>query len=261
MSLSIMGNWGEERDMDYLMDLPDPVPLGNRHHPERLEVPFQIMEMVLETKGLIAKDVVHRVSADNAKCLTTFNISENGASNRFESTDHSISGFTIAAQDSSMANNMGWGSSVFLCTNMIFNANYMMRHKSTLNGRTNLRNMAFDAIHDLDNVREQIGHSFNRMKKCPMTDEQAAWWLIDAVGKNAINTRDIPKLWSSYLEPEIKEFKTGNFYSLYNSVTGMYQERNPFNISRLSRNLNKASDTYLDMREGREQIHELAIRN
>ena len=250
-----MGRWGEEQDLDYIRDLPDPQSLGNRHYPPRHEEPIEVFQMVAEAKNLKAINLVHRLSDDKQRCLTTFDLTEIGTSfNRFKEEEHTMSGVIGSSQDQSFSTFMGFGPNVFACTNLSIYAQHMIRHKNTINGLRDIRNMVWDGIEELDTARKQISSTFTKMKSCPMSDEQAAWWTVNAVRQEAINSRDIIKIMDKWDKPDHSEFKPRNFYSLYNAVTGLYQERNPFNIMKLSRGLNKSSDAYIATRESKGEI-------
>lgn len=250
MSLSIMGNV-EVIPAEELHMLPDPEPMGSRHHPEPHARLMRNVDVTFKAHGMEISNVVPRLSKCRKKMLATFDINILDTSTpKYQDSEVKLIGIASNFQDQSGCVTIGAGEHVFACLNETVSVEFKVRHKSTKNLQHNIRAMIWDQCEALDDIFDQITGRRKFLSGVPVDDHAAAYHVIDAMKRGVINSRELPRVVEYWEQPEHDAFKPRNYWSLYNAFSGFFQDRNPFDISDRSAKLNRQfEDIYTGIQE------------
>ncbi len=244
MSLSIMGNV-DVIPVEELHHLPDPEPMGPRHKPISHIDLIQLGRKAFNVNELDITNIVPRLSTDRKKMICTFDVvllGDPDGTPKWQDDIQKLIGIFSNFQNQTGVVTMGAGPHVFACTNEMIDAEFKVRHKSTKNLEHNIRNMIWDKVPMFDGIFEAMTGRQKYWSEMPITEEQAAYHIIDGMKRGVINSRELPRVVEYWEDPEHKEFKTRNYWSLFNAFSGFFQDRNPFDISDRSAKLNRQFD-------------------
>jgi hypothetical protein len=240
MALSLMGDWGSTVPMDELHELPNPEPMGPRHCPMSHVESFQIVQQAMNINNLDPINCVARVSEDSKRMLLSFDIASiNSSIPKFQTEEIKLTGIIINYQNQAGRWTYGDGEHTFACTNEMISTEYKVQHKSTANLRNNVRNMVWDRCEHFEETFEKMTGRNDFLKSVRVSPEVASHHIIEAGKRGVINWREIPKVVDYWENPEHNQFEPRNLYSLSNSFSSFFQDKNPFNVADRSTRLVK----------------------
>lgn len=128
------------------------------------------------------------------------------------------------------------GSRVFVCDNLAFRAELMVRRKHTLNGVAHFSSDIATAVMQLNAFKETETARIAAMVDTPVADERADSLILRAaVERGIISLRQIPAVVKEWKEPRHELFAPRSAWSLFNAFTsalGKLQESNPADLAR-----------------------------
>lgn len=128
------------------------------------------------------------------------------------------------------------GSRVFVCDNLAFRSELMVRRKHSLNGVANFSNDIANAVMQLNAFKETETARIAAMADTAMADERAESLILRAaVERGIISLRHIPVIVKEWKEPRHELFEPRTAWSLFNAFTaalGKLQESNPADLAR-----------------------------
>jgi hypothetical protein len=128
------------------------------------------------------------------------------------------------------------GSRVFVCDNLAFRSDLMVRRKHSLNGIAHFSADIATAVMQLASFKEAEMHRIAAMIDAAMPDERADSLILRAaVDRGIIPLRLIPHVVREWKEPQHELFQPRNSFSLYNAFTaalGTLQQSNPAELAR-----------------------------
>lgn len=128
------------------------------------------------------------------------------------------------------------GSRVFVCDNLAFRSDLMVKRKHTVNGAARFSSDIATAVMSLASFKETESQRIAIMRETPLTDERAESLMLRAcLAKGIIAQRQLPVVYQEWREPRHEAFEGRNGWSLLNAFTSALhglQERNPADLAR-----------------------------
>ncbi len=127
------------------------------------------------------------------------------------------------------------GSRVFVCDNLAFRSELLIRRKHTINGVASFNRDIGNAVLGLAQFTEQEGARVKQLQAAQMTDAQAESFILRAaVDRGILNLNDIPAVYNEWKSPRHDEFRERSAWSLFNGFTEVLkrlQDRQPVELS------------------------------
>ena len=116
---------------------------------------------------------------------------------------------------------ISFGSHVFVCDNMAFNADYVIKRKHTANAKRDLPDLVAEVVEPLADVREKQQRSFERYRITTLNDIQADHAIMEMYRSNVINVQRIAVVYREWDTPSFEEFanEDKNAWRLFNAAT------------------------------------------
>ena len=110
------------------------------------------------------------------------------------------------------------GSRVFVCDNLAFNADHVIKRKHTANAKRDLPGLVAEVIEPLGEARKAQALTFERYKALPLPDELADQGIMSMYRRGVINLTRIGDVLKAYEEPP---YDWGNKtpWRLFNAAT------------------------------------------
>ena len=93
------------------------------------------------------------------------------------------------------------GSRVFVCDNLAFNADHVIKRKHTANAKRDLPGLVAEVIEPLGEARKAQALTFERYKALPLPDELADQGIMSMYRRGVINLTRIGDVLKAYEEP------------------------------------------------------------
>lgn len=111
------------------------------------------------------------------------------------------------------------GNRVFICDNLAFRAELLIKRKHTRYGEQRFALAIASAISSLATFREAEESRLRRLQFTDLTDEQASHLILTAFLKGIISAPQLPRVCAEWLNPTFEEFQPRTAWSLLNSFT------------------------------------------
>src|SRR4051794_23218729 len=105
------------------------------------------------------------------------------------------------SNDRSFPVGIGFGSRVFVCDNMAFSADHVIKRRHTANLKRDLPGIVGELIEPLALHREGQAKTFNRYKQVMLTDQQADHAILDLYRQGVINIQRVPEVLEQWERP------------------------------------------------------------
>jgi len=123
------------------------------------------------------------------------------------------------SHDRSFPVGIGFGSRVFVCDNLAFLADTVIKRKHTVNLKRDLPGLIGEIIEPLADQRERQARTFDRYKHALLTDQQADHAIMSMYRQDIINVQRIADVAREWDEPSFEEFNERNAWRLFNAAT------------------------------------------
>jgi hypothetical protein len=117
------------------------------------------------------------------------------------------------------------GSRVFVCDNLAFRSELLVRKKHTLNGERNFVRSIAGAVTSLAGFKEQEAERIRRFTYLELSDAQADALILRAYEKAIIGAHQLPRVIREWRNPAFEEFQPRTVWSLFNAFTSALKER------------------------------------
>jgi hypothetical protein len=117
------------------------------------------------------------------------------------------------------------GNRVFVCDNLAFRSELLVRRKHTVNGERNFVKAIASAVTALVHFREAEGERIRRFRETSLGDDQADALILRAYERGIVGTRELPKVLHEWRNPPFEEFRPRTAWSLLNAFTGALRDR------------------------------------
>lgn len=125
------------------------------------------------------------------------------------------------SHDKSFPIGIAFGSSVFVCSNLAFMSDHVIRRKHTANAKRELPGLLMEIIEPLALQRERQAKTIEHYRHALLTDQQADHLTMQLYRGGAINVQRIAAVDREWHEPSFDEFRDGprSAWRYFNAVT------------------------------------------
>lgn len=117
------------------------------------------------------------------------------------------------------------GSRVFVCDNLAFRSELLVRRKHTIHGERDFVRRIAEAVSGLDSFREQEAGRIERLKASDLTLDRADALMLRAYERGIVGARELPRVIREWREPSFEEFRRPTAWSLLNAFTSALRDR------------------------------------
>jgi len=141
------------------------------------------------------------------------------------------------SHDKSTPIGIAFGSQVFVCSNLAFIGDHVIRRRHTVNAKRELPGLLMEIIEPLALQREHQAKKFEHYQHATLTDQQADHAIMQLYRQGVIGVQRIADVAREWDEPSFDDFKeTRSAWRLFNATTFALNGRiaeNPSITSRL----------------------------
>lgn len=148
-----------------------------------------------------------------------------------------ITGLSVGIRNSTdMSFPLGFcaGSRTFVCDNLSFSADLVVKRKHTINGEARFREAISLAVQSLDQFREAETRRIEFMRATVLPPNAAEAWMIEAFTRGLVSTRILPHVIRQWREPEHDWGQRGTLWHLLNAFTTPIQQHAKTNPQRFA---------------------------
>jgi hypothetical protein len=117
------------------------------------------------------------------------------------------------------------GSRVFVCDNLAFRSELLVRRKHTLNGMKAFGSAIAAAVASLASFQEAESLRIKTMAEMELSPAQASHFILSAFRRGIISTLQVPKVCDEWEQPSHDDFKPRTAWSLFNAFTEVLKAR------------------------------------
>ena len=123
------------------------------------------------------------------------------------------------SHDKSFPIGVGFGSKVFVCDNLSFSAEQVIRRKHTPNAWRDLHGLVAQIIEGLMLARSRQAQQIERYKAVELSDMAADHAVVEMYRQGVVNIRRLPQLLKEYEKPRHAEWGERKAWTLFNATT------------------------------------------
>jgi hypothetical protein len=117
------------------------------------------------------------------------------------------------------------GNRVFVCSNLAFSAELMVRHKHTLHGERRFSQAIAHAVSHLASFKEEEQNRIRRLQGTGIDNTLAESLILRAWDKGIVSSPQVPVVLKQWRQPEYREFEQRTAWSLFNAITFVLTDR------------------------------------
>jgi hypothetical protein len=117
------------------------------------------------------------------------------------------------------------GSRVFVCDNLAFSAELMVRRKHTRNGLKLFGQSIAEAVTSLASFRDAEAGRIRRLSELELTAIAASHFILTAYRRGIINSHQIADVCKEWETPQHEDFRPRTAWSLFNAFTEVLRNR------------------------------------
>lgn len=117
------------------------------------------------------------------------------------------------------------GSRVFVCDNLAFRSELLVRRKHTINGMKAFGTAIGSAVASLTSFKEAEELRIRRMAEMELRPPQASHIILQAYRRGIISSLQLPLVCNTWEEPPHKDFAPRTAWSLFNAFTEVLKPR------------------------------------
>ena len=201
----------ENIEYDGLRELDTPAPTAT-HVP----IPhFRVVDLIKTTLGMFGHSVTdehHGVTKDGMRYFGLLSL-------RSDYTGYEDTVGLRNSHDRSFPVGIGFGSRVFVCDNMAFMADHVIKRKHTANLKRDLPGIVGELIEPLALHREAQASTIRKYRAVQLTNQQADHAILDLYREGVINIQRVPDVMAQWEHPTFPDLDDRNAWRLFNAVT------------------------------------------
>lgn len=198
-------------DYDALRQLE--TPLATQTH---VPIPhFRVVDLIKTTLGMYGHEVTdehHGTTEDGARYFGLLSL-------RSTYTGYEDTVGLRNSHDKSFPVGVGFGSKVFVCDNLAFMADHVIKRRHSANLKRDLPGIVGELIEPLALHREAQANTLNRYQQTMLTDQQADHAILELYREGVINVQRIPDVVLQWERPTFPGLEERNVWRLFNAVT------------------------------------------
>jgi len=203
---------------DELKAVPVPKAEGRWHPVSHAAVADAVRETLVGA-GYVIKDAKHAIARNGQRYFATLELATPLAA-----------GVALAvgvrnSTDKSFPLSFCAGSKVFVCSNLAFRSELLVRRKHTVNGMKAFGTAIGSAVASLTSFKEAEELRIKRMAEMELTPAQSSHVILSAFRRGIISSVQIAAVCDAYENPPHPEFAPRTAWSLFNSFTEVLKPR------------------------------------
>jgi hypothetical protein len=176
---------------------------------------FRVVDLIKSTLGMYGHEVTaenHGVTEDGARYFGLLSL-------RSPHTGHEDTCGIRNSHDKSFPVGVGFGSRVFVCDNLSFMADHVIKRRHTANLKSALPGIIGELIEPLTEHREAQAKTFQRYKQVMLTNEAADHAIMTMYRDGIINVQRIADVAQEWDAPRFPNLEQRTAWRLFNAVT------------------------------------------
>jgi hypothetical protein len=117
------------------------------------------------------------------------------------------------------------GNRVFVCDNLAFRSELLVRRKHTLNGERNFSSAIASAVVSLEQFRRTEEDRIGLLMRTELSSEQGDSLILRAYEKGILSVAHLLKVVKEWREPSFEAFRARTAWSLLNAFTTVLRDR------------------------------------
>ena len=184
--------------------------------PTHVPIPhFRVVDLLKTTLGMYGHEITtehHGLTEDGARYFGLLSL-------RSTYTGYEDTVGLRNSHDKSFPVGIGFGSRVFICDNLAFIADHVIKRRHTANMKRDLPGLIGELIEPLALQREAQHRTFERYRGTLLTDQQADHAVLNMYRQGIVNIQRVPDVLKEWQEPSFEEFSERNAWRLFNAAT------------------------------------------
>jgi hypothetical protein len=176
---------------------------------------FRLVDLLKTTLGMYGHEVTaenHGVTQDGMRYFGLISL-------RSSYTGYEDTVGLRNSHDRSFPVGIGFGSRVFVCDNMAFMADNVIKRKHTANLKRDLPGIVSELIEPLALHREAQAATIRKYRTVELTNQQADHVILDLYRECVINIQRVPDVMAQWEHPTFPDLDDRNAWRLFNAVT------------------------------------------
>lgn len=200
----------EEVPYEQLRQLETPEPT-----PTHVPIPhYRVVDMLRHTLGFYGHEITeehHGLTKDGSRYFGLLSL-------RSEYTGYEDTVGLRNSHDKSFPISVGYGARVFVCDNLSFIAEHVVRRKHTLNAKRDLPALVGELVEPLTQQREYQQRTFERYQYTTLSDMMADHVIMELYRKQVIGIQRVPDVLQQWQEPA-HDWGDKTAWRLFNATT------------------------------------------
>ena len=184
--------------------------------PTHVPIPhFRLVDMLRHTLGFYGHQITeehHGVTKDGLRYFGLLSL-------RSPYTGYEDTVGLRNSHDKSFPISVGYGARVFVCDNLSFIAEHVVRRKHTANAKRDLPALVGELVEPLTEQREAQHNTFEQYKATALTNMSADHAIMELYRHDVLNLTRIPDVVQQWEHPKYEEWGDKTAWRLFNAVT------------------------------------------
>lgn len=208
---------GELIELPALEALPTP-PATETHHPlPHIEL-VRMVKFALQFYGHEVVDEAHAIDKDGMRYFGLLSL-------RSEYGDYTDTVGLRNSSDKSFPIGISIGAKVFVCSNLSFMGDHVIKRKHTKSARFDLPGLVASVIEPLKEQRLLQAQTFNRYRETPLQPAAADHAVLSLYREGIINVTRIADVVENFDNPPHEEWGDHSAWTLFNATTAALEGR------------------------------------
>ena len=117
------------------------------------------------------------------------------------------------------------GTRVFVCDNLAFRSELLVRRRHTVNGERDFVRRIAQSVAQLHQFEVDEAQQIHVMKMREVSEIEADSIILRSYERGIITTQELPRVLREWRNPPFDEFKARNVWSLFNAYTSAIKDR------------------------------------
>jgi hypothetical protein len=209
---------GKVATLDEVRNVPTPAAVG-RWHPTSHTTVLDSVRETLTGAGYIVRAEKYALARNDQRFFGILDL----ATPLVQGVSLSVG--VRNSTDKSFPLGFAAGSRVFVCDNLAFSAELMVRRKHTLNGMKAFGLAIGQAVASLSTFKELEAARIQRLSEMELTPASASHLILTAYRRGIINSQQIADVCKEWETPRHDDFKPRSAWSLFNAFTEILRNR------------------------------------
>lgn len=176
---------------------------------------YRLVDLVRSTLGMFGHEIVAEHHALDHDGMRYFGLMEL----RSPYTGYTDTCGLRNSHDKTFPIGISFGSKVFICSNLAFIGDHVIRRKHTANAKRALPGLVMEIIEPLALKREHQARTFDRYQRTMLTDHDADHAIMNMYRHGIVNVQRIPEVLREWEKPSFEDFDQPNAWRLFNAAT------------------------------------------